>query len=45
MIYSAHDDFTASYWLACRLLALRIGSARPESLPELYWVESQGGIP
>jgi len=45
MNYDAHRDFSASYWLACRLLALRIGSARFETLPELYFIEQEGGIP
>jgi len=45
MTYSAHSDFTLSYWLACRLLALRLGSAHPETIPEQYWLEGQGLIP
>lgn len=39
------SDWTQSYWLACRYASLQIGSARFETLPELYWLESKGLIP
>jgi hypothetical protein len=43
--YDFRTDFTDSYWLACRFLALRCGSAHPGALWEMYWLESQGLIP
>ncbi len=39
------NDWTASYWLACRLAALLIGSKRFETLPDMYFIESRGLIP
>ena len=45
MTWNPHEDFSRSYFLACRLLALRIGSARFETCVELYWIEQEGGIP
>jgi hypothetical protein len=38
-------DAIANYALAYRLKALGIGSARPKTLPELYFCESAGVIP
>lgn len=45
MTYRWQTDFAASYSLACRMLALRQGSARPSNGFEWYWVEAQGLIP
>jgi len=45
MTYSWQKDFAGSYALACRYLALRCGSAHPETIPEQYWLEGQGLIP
>ena len=45
MTYCPHQDFAASYTLALHWLALRIGSRRFATLPEMYWIETTGGIP
>lgn len=38
-------DAIASFHLALRYMALACGSVQFATLPELYWVESRGGIP
>lgn len=45
MAYDATRDGRDSYTYALRMIALRIGSRRFETLPELYYVESFGLIP
>ena len=45
MTYCPHTDFAASYTLALHYIALRIGSRRFATLPEMYWIETTGGIP
>ena len=45
MTYCPHIDFSASYTLALHYVALRIGSRRFATLPEMYWIETTGGIP
>ena len=45
MTYHFMTDFAASYALACRMLALRHGSARPANMFEWYFIEREGGIP
>lgn len=39
------QDALDSYHLALRMIALRIGSRRFETLPEMYWQEAHGVIP
>ena len=45
MTYSWQTDFAGSYALACRFMALRLGSRLPATLPEMYYCESYGVIP
>lgn len=45
MTYNWRADSIACFHLALRLIALRIGSVRFKSLPEMYWIEQNGGIP
>lgn len=45
MTYDWQQDALASYTYALRMLALKIGSRRFETLPEMYWQESHGVIP
>lgn len=45
MKYTWQADFSASYNLACRMLALRHGSVRAANFFEWYFVEREGGIP
>jgi len=43
--YCGHADAYASWRYAIHMLSLAVGSRRFETLAELYWIESQGGIP
>lgn len=43
--YSWSDDGYRSWSFAISMKALEIGSRRFETLFEMYWVESLGGIP
>jgi len=43
--YNWQRDAIDCYHLALRMIALRIGSRRFETLPEMYWQESHGVIP
>jgi hypothetical protein len=45
MTYPWRQDAIDCYHLALRMIALRLGSRRFETLPELYFVELNGGIP
>lgn len=45
MTYSVAADFGASYTLALRMIALRLGVVRFATIPEMYWCESYGAIP
>jgi hypothetical protein len=45
MTYPFMADFSASYALCCRMLALRHGSVRAATCWEFYWCEGQGLIP
>lgn len=45
MHHDPSPDFIGSYALALRMLALRLGSRRPATVWEFYWLESQGLIP
>lgn len=44
MAYDWRQDAINSYTLALRMIALRIGSARFKTLPEMYWQEAHGVI-
>lgn len=43
--YDWRVDAIRCYELALRMIALRLGSRRFHTLPEMYWQESQGVIP
>jgi len=43
--YDYKRDGIDSYHLALRMISLRIGSRRFETLPEMYWQERHGVIP
>jgi hypothetical protein len=43
--YNWERDAISSYTLAIRMIALRIGSRRFKTLPEMYWQEQHGTIP
>ena len=43
--YNRQRDAIDCYHLALRMIALRLGSRRFETLPEMYWQESHGVIP
>lgn len=43
--YDWRRDAIDCYHLALRMIALRIGSRRFETLPEMYWQEQHGVIP
>lgn len=45
MSYDAKADGLACWHLAMRLKALAIGSRRPATVWETYWVEMHGAIP
>lgn len=45
MAYDWRDDAYASWHLALHMMALACGSVQFTTLPELYFVESRGGIP
>lgn len=45
MTYDWRIDAIACFYFALRMKALRIGSRRFETLPEMYWIEQHGGIP
>ena len=45
MTYCWQTDFSASYSLACRMMALRHGSVRFSTIYEMYFIEREGGIP
>ena len=45
MIYTWKADFAASYTLALRMIALRMGVVRFATVTELYWAEAHGAIP
>ena len=45
MTYDWRKDAIACYTLALRMIALRIGSIRFQTVPEMYWIEQHGGIP
>ena len=45
MDYNWRTDAIACYMFAIRMIALRIGSRRFETIPEMYWQESHGTIP
>lgn len=45
MTYDWRADALASWHLAIRMMALACGSMQFATLPELYWIESKGGIP
>ena len=44
MTYPWRHDFGMSYTLALRMIALRLGVVRFETIPELYWQERHGVI-
>ena len=44
----AHDwqrDAKDCYELALRMISLRLGVRRFQTIPEMYWIEQHGGIP
>jgi hypothetical protein len=45
MTYDWRKDALDCYHLALRYMALKVGSIRPQTIPEMYWVERHGGIP
>lgn len=45
MTYDWREDSRLCYTLALRMIALRIGSRRFETLYEMYWQEQHGVIP
>lgn len=45
MTYNSHADLAASYTLALRMIALRMGVVRFATVTELYWAEAHGAIP
>lgn len=45
MAYDWRADSIACYMLALRMLALRKGSVRFKTIPEMYLIEQWGGIP
>lgn len=45
MTYDWRSDALASWHLAIRYMALAVGSASFQTITEMYFVESRGGIP
>lgn len=45
MTYNWRTDSINCFNLALRLIALRRGSIRFQTIPEMYWIEQNGGIP
>lgn len=45
MTYDWRKDAIDCYWLALRMIALRIGSAQFKTISEMYYIEQNGGIP
>ena len=45
MTYDWRKDGMDSYTLALRMIALRIGSIRFKTIPEMYYQERHGVIP
>lgn len=45
MTHDWRRDAIDCYTLALRMMALRRGSIRFKTIPEMYWIESNGGIP
>lgn len=43
--YDWNADAIACYTLALRMIALRLGTRRFETIPEMYWQERHGVIP
>lgn len=43
--YDWERDAIKCYTLAIRMISLRLGSRRFETLPEMYWQEQHGVIP
>lgn len=43
--YDWNADAVACYTLALRMIALRLGTRRLETIPEMYWQERHGVIP
>jgi len=43
--YDWNADAVACYTLALRMIALRMGIRRFETIPEMYWQERHGVIP
>ena len=43
--YDWRIDSHLSWQLALRCMALACGERRFETIPEMYWAESRGGIP
>jgi len=43
--YDWNADAVACYTLALRMIALRLGTRRFETIPEMYWQERHGVIP
>lgn len=43
--YDWERDAIKCYTLAIRMISLRIGARRFETLPEMYWQEQHGVIP
>lgn len=44
-MYDWRKDAINCYTLALRMIALRIGSTRFKTIPEMYWQEQHGVIP
>jgi len=44
-MYDWQADAIGSWRFALRMMALRRGAARFETLWEMYWLESQGSLP
>jgi hypothetical protein len=45
LTYDWREDALDCYHLALHMLALKVGSKQFRTLPEMYWVERNGGIP
>jgi hypothetical protein len=45
MTYCWQTDAKSSYETALYFIALRLGSRRFKTLPDMYWLEGQGLIP
>lgn len=45
MTYDWRQDALDCYHLALRMIALRLGVVRFETIPEMYWQEAHGVIP